>query len=60
VLFEDSNHPRAASDFWQGHYVSYRRKVKNGDSEHKAHNNVEHIFGDDFQHSLPPIQVKEH
>src|SRR6516225_10965321 len=45
--------------FWQGHYVSYRRKVKNGDSEHEAHNNVEHIFGDDFEHSLPPIQVRE-
>ena len=40
--------------------VSYRRKIKIGDREHKAHNNVEHIFGDDFQHSLPPIQVKEH
>jgi hypothetical protein len=40
--------------FWQGHYVSYHRKVKNNGNNRKARDNVEHIFGDAFEHSPPP------
>jgi hypothetical protein len=31
--------------------VSYHGKVKNGDNNRKARDNVEHIFGDDFEHN---------
>jgi hypothetical protein len=40
--------------FWHGHYVSYRRKVKNDGNNHKARDSVERIFLDGFQHTPPP------
>jgi hypothetical protein len=44
--------------------VSYRGKVKNGDNNYKARDNVEHIFGDGFEHYPPPwrtlIRPNEH
>jgi len=40
-------------DFRHGHYVSYRRKVKNGSNNHKARDSVERIFLDGFQHPPP-------
>ena len=33
--------------------MSYRGKVKTGDDSCKARDNVEHIFGDGFEHNLP-------
>jgi hypothetical protein len=54
-------HQRA---FWQGQYVSYRGKVKNGDNNRKACDNVEHIFGEGFERDPPPwrtlIRPNEH
>jgi len=41
--------------FWHGHDVSYRGKVKNGSDHRKASDNVEHIFGDGFEHNPTPV-----
>jgi hypothetical protein len=43
--------------FWQGQYVSYRGKVKNGGNNRNASDNVEHIFGNGFEHK--PVQQNE-
>jgi hypothetical protein len=44
--------------------MSYRGKVKNGNNNCKARENVEHIFGDGFEHYPPPwrtlIRPNEH
>jgi hypothetical protein len=34
--------------------VSYRGKVKNGGNNRNASDNVEHIFGNGFEHKPPP------
>ena len=54
IAFNENSVRRLNAFSGRGIMVSYRRKIKNGDREHKAHNNVEHTFGDDFDHSLPP------
>ena len=44
--------------------MSYRGTVKNGDNSCKARDNVEHMFGDGFEHDPPPwrmlIRPNEH
>jgi hypothetical protein len=35
--------------------VSYRGKVKNGGNHRNASDNVEHIFGNGFEHKPPPV-----
>ncbi len=42
--------------FWQGQYVSYRGKVKNGGNNRNARDNVEHISGDRFEHSRVSVR----
>src|SRR5262249_26172640 len=39
---------------WQRHYVSYRRKIKNGDNHRKDSDNIKAGFADGFQHDPPP------
>jgi hypothetical protein len=50
--------------FWQGQYLSYRGKVKNSGNHRNASDNVEHIFGNGFEHKPPPwrtpIRANEH
>jgi hypothetical protein len=37
--------------------VSYRGKVKDGNNNRKACDNVEHIFGEGFEHDPPPCRT---
>jgi hypothetical protein len=34
--------------------MGYRGNVKNGDNNRKGCDNVEHIFGESFEHDPPP------